>query len=113
MLLLFINPYRLWIHILRVVCVSIPSVYTSSDVSNDAVDCSADERSTDQICLFPLSNLGDRCTKENQYGYAEGKPCVLLKMNKVRYSVRLSIINRGHLIRWAYVGVSGSTPFLK
>lgn len=59
------------------------AMYTSSDVPNDAVDCSAGDRSTDQICLFPLSNLGDRCTKENQYGYAEGKPCVLLKMNKV------------------------------
>jgi sodium/potassium-transporting ATPase subunit beta len=49
------------------------------------VNCTDPSQKTDneEVCLFPLSSLGNRCTKDNDYGFAEGRPCVLLKMNRV------------------------------
>ncbi len=37
-----------------------------------------------QACAFELSALEDKCTDSTDYGFNEGEPCVLLKMNKVR-----------------------------
>ncbi|CAF5002761.1 unnamed protein product, partial [Rotaria sp. Silwood1] len=34
-----------------------------------------------QTKKFTISNPGD-CTAQNQYGYANGKPCIFVKMNK-------------------------------
>jgi hypothetical protein len=39
----------------------------------------------DDVRPFSIRNPGD-CTSENQYGYTKGKPCVLVKMNKVDLS---------------------------
>lgn len=61
-------------------------VYESSVARDNAIDCdgmSPGERPDDQVCTFSLKNLGDSCTYEKHYGYPEGKPCVLLKLNKV------------------------------
>ncbi|CAF4844033.1 unnamed protein product [Rotaria sp. Silwood1] len=35
-----------------------------------------------QTKKFTISNPGD-CTAQNQYGYTNGKPCILVKMNKI------------------------------
>ncbi|CAF1158039.1 unnamed protein product [Rotaria sp. Silwood1] len=35
-----------------------------------------------QTKTFKISNPGD-CTSQNQYGYSNGKPCILVKMNKI------------------------------
>ncbi|VDD83136.1 unnamed protein product [Mesocestoides corti] len=35
-----------------------------------------------KVCRFDLSELGP-CTKENSYGYESGKPCVILKLNRI------------------------------
>jgi len=35
-----------------------------------------------RVCKVPVDNLGD-CTKEKEFGYPEGKPCVLIKLNKI------------------------------
>ena len=38
----------------------------------------------DKVCEFDISALGtEYCTKENHFGYETGKPCVLIKLNKV------------------------------
>jgi len=37
----------------------------------------------DQACIFNDEDLGDDCQKKDQFGYANGRPCVLLKMNKM------------------------------
>ena len=40
-----------------------------------------------QVCKFDLNQLGeedDDCIFQNEYGYEDGQPCVLLKLNKVR-----------------------------
>ena len=38
-----------------------------------------------QICRVNSKDLmQSNCTKDNKYGFEEGKPCILLKLNKVR-----------------------------
>jgi sodium/potassium-transporting ATPase subunit beta len=37
----------------------------------------------EEVCEFEIGRLGNVCTKENDYGYKNGTPCVLLKVNKV------------------------------
>ena len=38
-----------------------------------------------QACLFDIESImqANECHKDNSYGFAEGQPCILLKMNKV------------------------------
>lgn len=36
-----------------------------------------------KVCRFDLINLGGNCVKQQNYGYDDGIPCVLLKLNKV------------------------------
>lgn len=47
------------------------------------VNCTAGERAgEEEVCEVPLDNFGP-CTLENNYGYDNGTPCVLLKLNRV------------------------------
>jgi len=57
-----------------------------------AVHCADDHRpakdpkdpSDREVCEFNLkTEFGDQCTRENDYGFKEGKPCILVKINKV------------------------------
>lgn len=41
----------------------------------------------DDVNPFSIRNPGE-CTSDNQYGYTRGRPCVLVKMNKVDLSSR-------------------------
>lgn len=36
-----------------------------------------------RVCKFPLSSLGENCQSANGFGYPNGQPCVLLKLNRV------------------------------
>ncbi|KAF5401354.1 Sodium/potassium-transporting ATPase subunit beta [Paragonimus heterotremus] len=36
----------------------------------------------EKVCRFPLSKL-DPCNRENKFGYPDGKPCVIVKLNKI------------------------------
>jgi sodium/potassium-transporting ATPase subunit beta len=56
--------------------------YTIENGTN-VVDCDNSERASEQVCLFDMNKLGSECTEENGYGYNDGKPCILLKINKV------------------------------
>lgn len=35
------------------------------------------------VCKFVLEDLGNYCTMQNFFGYDVGRPCILLKMNRV------------------------------
>lgn len=37
----------------------------------------------DQACQFDLVYLGPSCTRQNNFGYSIGKPCVLLSPSKI------------------------------
>jgi len=46
--------------------------------------CSFDKGpSKDQACKFDIKDLGNDCTKSQQYGYALGRPCIILKLNRI------------------------------
>ncbi|GBL96238.1 Sodium/potassium-transporting ATPase subunit beta-2 [Araneus ventricosus] len=46
--------------------------------------CSGNETATPgKACLFPVPTGNHSCTSERQFGYLEGKPCVLIKLNKI------------------------------
>jgi len=36
-----------------------------------------------KACKFDMSLLGDHCTEEKHFGFWDGQPCILLKLNKV------------------------------
>ena len=42
-----------------------------------------------QACMFDIETImeANKCTRENNFGFNEGQPCILLKMNKVRVKV--------------------------
>jgi len=39
--------------------------------------------SENQFCEFKIDTLGGLCTKERNFGYDLGKPCVIIKLNKI------------------------------
>jgi len=67
---------------------SIESLLQNYKVEEDSnvIDCDTETpiEKRKQVCNFDLTtSLGDVCTRENDYGYKNGTPCVLLKVNKV------------------------------
>lgn len=61
----------------------------------DLIDCGLDSiREREKACRVNLDTvLGDQCTKENDFGYEDGTPCVLIKMNRVRlYTVYMNVV---------------------
>lgn len=36
-----------------------------------------------KACTFQVKLLGDDCVKQQNYGYDDGQPCILLKLNKI------------------------------
>lgn len=44
---------------------------------------SGEEKADSVACKFPLDSLGTECTYDKKYGYDEGRPCVILKFNRV------------------------------
>lgn len=68
-----------------------PKVYNSVDAKGavDAMknfaECKDGVKTPDDpkmVCLFSLSNLGT-CTADSNYGYPDGKPCAVIKINKI------------------------------
>lgn len=46
--------------------------------------CDYDKPANDnQFCEFKIDVLGGQCTKERRFGYQEGKPCIIVKLNKI------------------------------
>jgi sodium/potassium-transporting ATPase subunit beta len=37
----------------------------------------------DEVCRINIADFGSHCTKENSFGYTEGKPCIFIKLNKI------------------------------
>ena len=37
----------------------------------------------DRACRFDIKDLGADCVKQQSFGYEDGQPCILLKMNRV------------------------------
>lgn len=37
----------------------------------------------DKVCYFDIKSFGDNCTKERNFGYDQGHPCILIKINRI------------------------------
>jgi len=47
-------------------------------------DCAGNKPSAGKVCRFDIdTQLGTECSASNDYGYHEGRPCILLKINRV------------------------------
>lgn len=76
------------------------------------------DRPRNKACRFVIDALGQECTWQRDYGYDEGQPCVLLKLNKIFdwMPVPYNASNRPKELgdRWdpGYVGVTceGENP---
>ena len=53
-----------------------------SEVFIDCTNLNEQNRDRKKACRFSIDQLGD-CTWQRDYGYDDGQPCVLLKLNKV------------------------------
>lgn len=65
-------------------------VKQQADNTTEMVDCDDEIERSDvlngtfnKVCKFDLALLGDECTDHKHFGYSLGKPCVLLKLNKI------------------------------
>ena len=60
-------------------------MFTAYENDERAVTCGTGGMTGDKCCLLNITKQLNEldCTRENDYGYFEGKPCVVLKMNKV------------------------------
>ena len=57
---------------------------TESLSGQHMIECSEGNKpQKDQVCMFQDTWLGDKCQKNEQWGYKLDSPCVLLKINKV------------------------------
>lgn len=46
--------------------------------------CSFDKwPAENKVCNFDIKLLGTDCTKEEHFGYERGKPCIILKLNRI------------------------------
>lgn len=56
-----------------------------AQVGENFIDCDDGRRedSINKVCRFKVDKLGDFCTWQRDYGYDEGQPCVLFKLNKI------------------------------
>lgn len=62
------------------------SAYDSKIGSTNAVNCDSvqPDKSKKQVCIFEAkTDDNSLCTPENDFGYRNGTPCVVLKVNKV------------------------------
>jgi sodium/potassium-transporting ATPase subunit beta len=63
-------------------------VYKKEDkeAEKNRIDCDFNNPPKDgKVCRVDISSAQfQSCTKENQYGYSSGAPCVFLKLNKVK-----------------------------
>jgi hypothetical protein len=55
------------------------------------VDCDNLEgaKRPNELCRLDSTKFGAHCSKDNKFGYDKGKPCIFIKLNKVR-PLRLS-----------------------
>jgi len=69
-------------------CSLLPEYSDENQTEAGAIDCdpsdpNQDYRDPNLACKYSLSRLGSECVSEKHYGYDVGRPCVMLKMNKV------------------------------
>lgn len=59
--------------------------YKTLSIGTSIIHCSSEQNATpEKVCYFPIQTGQDHiCSSERKYGYPEGKPCVLIKLNRI------------------------------
>ncbi|XP_013412380.1 sodium/potassium-transporting ATPase subunit beta [Lingula anatina] len=57
--------------------------YENDRQESEQFDSCQSTRPRDKICKFLVDDLGEECTYRKDFGYDLGKPCILLKINKL------------------------------
>lgn len=67
-----------------------PQFWTSEN--GNFIDCTQGRTDDDieKVCEFKLDNLRP-CIKEDDYGFGDGQPCIILKLNKVNIRLKLTV----------------------
>ena len=63
-------------------------------------DCSnlkEKDRNKNKVCRFNIDTLGKTCQQQQDFGYDEGQPCILLKLNKVSHATYRSLLRLNKL----------------
>ena len=62
-----------------------PEYENEKQVGENFIDCELGkpEGMEQKVCRFNVDKLGGMCTWQKDYGYDEGQPCIILKLNKV------------------------------
>lgn len=57
---------------------------TVSSSGQHFTSCSFDKLpEPNRVCAFDIKLLGVQCTKEERFGYERGRPCIILKLNRI------------------------------
>ena len=56
------------------------------------------DRDKKKVCRFNIDTLGKVCQQQKDYGYDEGQPCILLKLNKVRRQINVQYRIGGNVL---------------
>jgi len=51
-------------------------------VGHNMTHCDYNHKNPQTSCVVDVKQF-EPCTTENKYGYAQGKPCIFLKLNKI------------------------------
>lgn len=54
-----------------------------SEAFIDCTNLAEKDRNKGKACRFQIDSLGKNCTWQRDYGYDDGKPCILLKLTKI------------------------------
>ena len=70
--------------LIQVFCL-FPEYENRFQTGENYIDCQKGKRvdEMNKVCRFDIDTLGEKCTWQQEYGYDEGQPCVVLKLNKV------------------------------
>ena len=59
--------------------------------TDNRVECSFDQPPSEgKVCVINIDKF-DQCVHKHNFSYTKGKPCVFLKLNKVRHIRKISI----------------------
>lgn len=58
--------------------------YTTSNTTDNMIDCVDDSFAPPgKFCKFDWSKVPAECREENDFGYHDGKPCLMLRVNRI------------------------------